>query len=217
MSAVRFLLPVLAVFLILSVPAVAQQPANANDTLLAATSPFEDMVEFALAGDDAGLARSMAAADRQEKSVQTVMSAEGAEQLDGLLNEVHEAVAHKEYQAVARAGVKVFRLILDEVQPNNLTVPKEVDLLDCAGFSLMVAAADTPVEWHAMRKTAEEAAAWWKALEPKVTDTALRDAFSDAIGGLTEAAKAENLSLLNLAYKMDLDLVDLLEHYFEGR
>jgi hypothetical protein len=68
-----------------------------------------------------------------------------------------------------------------------------------------------------MRKTVVEAAGWWKAAKPKVSEKGLRDAMESTIRGLQEAARTENLPMLHFAAQLDLDLVDVLEGHFEKK
>jgi hypothetical protein len=107
--------------------------------------------------------------------------------------------------------VEVFRLLIDNLQAKYLKVPKEVSLLDCAGFKLRVLAATQRPNWQDIRKTVGEAAGWWNAISSKVSEKGLRDAFDSVIRGLGDAAKLENLPMLRFAAQIDLDLVDLLE------
>jgi hypothetical protein len=214
MPQTRFLLALPVILWVLSVPALAQGTRTANETLLAATSPFEDMVEFALAGNDSGITRALVAADRASGGVKDALSAGAASRFGDLLQAIHEAASGREYQVLALTAVDVFRLLLDGLQPEKLKVPKEVSLLDYAGFKLNVLADAVEPDWDAMRETAKDASVWWKAVEPRVSETALRDAFSSTVSGLREATKNENLPMLRFAVQMDLDLVDLLENHF---
>jgi hypothetical protein len=90
-------------------------------------------------------------------------------------------------------------------------VPKEVSLLDYAGFKLRVLAATPRPDWQDIRRTVGEAAGWWNAINSQVSTKGLRDAFGSVMRGLDEAAKLENLPMLRFAAQIDLDLVDLLE------
>ena len=95
--------------------------------------------------------------------------------------------------------------------------PKEVSLLDYAGFKLHVLDAAPQPDWDAMRKIVTEAVAWWDATKSKVTDHKLRDAFNSTVRGMQQAARTENRPMLHFAAQMDLDLVDLLEKHFESK
>ena len=197
--------------------AIARDASKDNDTLLRASSPFEDMVEFALAKNDASIATSLNAADKAAAAVREALPATATAQFDTLLQVMHKAATAKEHHAVATSAVEVFRLLIDNLNAGSLTVPKEVSLLDYAGFKLHVLAAAPQPDWEAMRRTVEDAAGWWTAIKSKVSDKGLRDAFNSTVGGLQQAGKSEHLPMLNFAAQIDLDLVDLLEGYFERK
>lgn len=200
---------------------MALTPAHAasevNQTLLRATSPFEDMVEQALAKNPAGVKTALDTADRSAASVKGVLSASAAGQFDHRLQAMHQAARHEAYSSVAANAVEIFRLLIDNLQADGLREPREVSLLDYAGFKLHVLAAADKPDWEAMRKTVAEAAGWWTAIKPKVSDAKLRDAVNTTIRGLETAAQAENLPMLKFAAQVDLDLVDLLESHFRSK
>ena len=102
-------------------------------------------------------------------------------------------------------------MLIDNIQAKGLKEPKEVSLLDYAGFNLQVLAAAQTPSWQDIRRTVGEAAGWWNTIESKVSREGLRDAFGTSIRGLDDAAKVENLPMLRLAAQIELDLVDLLE------
>ena len=189
----------------------ASQAMKANDVLLSATSPFEDMIESALAESDSDISKTLVAADRQAGNVKTVLPASAANEFAALMEGLHGAVADKDRHEVARRAVGVFRLLVDNLQARDLKVPKEVSLLDYAGFKVRVLAATPSPDWQDVRRTVGEAAGWWNAIKSKVTEKGLRDAFDSLIRGFDDAARLENLPMLRFAAQIDLDLVDLLE------
>ena len=197
--------------------AIARDANKANETLLRATSPFEDMVEFALARNDPGITKALAMADSHAAAVRDALPAGASGQFNTLLQAIHKAAIAKEHHALATSAVEVFRLLIDNLEAGSLKVPKEVSLLDYAGFKLHVLAAASQPDWTAMRQTVDEAAKWWAATKPKVSDKKLADAFSSTVRGLQQAGKIEHLPMLNFAAQIDLDLVDLLEGYFERK
>ena len=203
----------LAILLLLAVStsASASQAIKANEVLLNAMSPFEDMIEFALVSSDAGVAKALAAADQQAPRVKTVLTASAASQFDTLMEGLHRAATDRDHHKTASSAVAIFRLLIDNLQAKGLKEPKEVSLLDYAGFNLQVLAASQDPQWQDIRRTVGEAAGWWNTIESKVFQEGLRDAFGTSIRGLDEAAKLENLPMLRLAAQIELDLVDLLE------
>ena len=204
--------PLAIAFLLAVAPsASSSQVIKANDVLLSAMSPFEDMIEFALAGKDSDISKALVAADQHANDVKKTLSASAASQFATLMEDLHRAATDKDHHEVARSAVEVFRLLSDNLQANDLKVPKEVSLLDYAGFKLRVLAATQRPDWQDIRKTVGEAAGWWKAISSKVSEAGLRDAFDSLMRGLDDAARIEDLPMLRFAAQIDLDLVDLLE------
>lgn len=203
-------------FLVASLSFAAGRDASkANETLLRATSPFEDIVEVALAKNEAKISKLLATADGHATAIREALPPPATAQFDSLLQAIHKAANGKDHFAVAMSAVEVFRLLIDNLEAGGLKVPKEVSLLDYAGFKLHVLAAAPQPDWGAMRKTVDDAVAWWTTIKVKVSDKALRDSLNSTVRGLQQAGKTENLPMLHFAAQIDLDLVDLLENYFE--
>ena len=127
--------------------AIARDASKDNHTLLRASSPFEDMVEFALAKNDASITKSLTTADNAAAAVRDALPTTAAAQFDTLLQAIHKAVTAKEHHSVATSAVEVFHLLIDNLDASSLTVPKEVSLLDYAGFKLHVLAAAPQPDW----------------------------------------------------------------------
>src|SRR5437899_2271221 len=85
--------------------AAADDLAQSNQTLLSATSPFEDMVGPALSGDGAGLAKVLSAADAQAAAVRKALPPTAAPQFDELLASIHKSVAARDHYAAAEGAV----------------------------------------------------------------------------------------------------------------
>ncbi len=197
--------------------ALALDAATVNQTLLRATSPFEDVVEFALVTNTASMSKALAAVDNSAAAVKAVLPAPAAIKFASLVQGIHHSAADNKLHAVAEKAVEVFRLLIDNLQSEGLREPLEVSLLDYAGFKLQVLATSEQPDWTAMRKTVVDAAAWWSVTKAKVSDKGLRDAFNSTVRGLETASNTENLPLLHFAARMDLDLVDLLEAHFRRK
>ena len=202
----------------LSTATLAQDAAKANETLLAATGPFEDMVGPALAKNDKGIAKQLAGADQQAGAVKKTLPTDAAQQFERLLQTIHKAAESKDDMAVAQNAVSVFRLLVDNLKADALKVPKEVSLLDYAGYKLQVLAAAEKPDWAAMSQVAADADTWWKAIaKTKVSEKNLRAAVTSTILGLKQATQEQNLAMLKFAAQIDLDLVDLLEGHFKTK
>lgn len=150
--------------------APAQEADKVNQTLLRATSPFEDMVEFALAKNTASMTKALTAADNTASGVKAVLTALAPSKFDSLVQAIHQSAAENKHHAVAANAVEVFRLLIDNLQADGLKEPREVSLLDYAGFKSHVLAAAQQPDWEAMRKTVADAATWWDATKAKVSE-----------------------------------------------
>ena len=196
----------------------ALDAGRTNDILLGATGPFEDMVGPALAKNDKRVAKRLAAADRQAEAVKKALPADVAEQFEHFLQTIHKAAESKDHLKVAENAVAVLGLLVDNLKADALKIPKEVALLDYAGYRLQVLAATERPDWAAMSKVATDAETWWQAIaKTKVSEKNLRAAVTSAISGLKQATQEQNLPMLKFAAQIDLDLVDLLEGHFKGK
>ena len=71
------------------------------------------------------------------------------------------------------------------------------------------------IDIHSCERRSKSAARWWDSVDDRVDDQGLRDAIDSTMEGLRIATDGKNLPMLHYAAQMDLDLVDLLEGYFE--
>ena len=188
--------------------------AGVNETLLDATGPYEDMVGPALGGNAKNIAKLLSDADAQADGVKKVLPPEAAEQFDGLLKSIHKTFDAKSYKSVAQNAVAVFRLLVDNLKTDALKIPREVSLLDYAGYQLEVLAAAEKPDWDAMKKVAADAEKWWNTSAPRISDKNLRATVTSTIRGIKQATEEQNLAMVKFAARIDLDLVDLLEGAF---
>ena len=206
---------VLAVSVLFCQPLFGQKTSPKNETLLDATSPFEDIAEFAIAKDFASVTKQLLVAEKNRDALKAIFSVEVAKRYEGLMDSLRKAAADKASLVAANDAIELFRLLIDSLDASQLEVPKEVSLLDYVGFKVHVLTAAEKPDWNAIRNTVDEGSKWWKAIESKVANKKLRDAVATTVRGLQEAAKTENLAMINFAAQIDLDLVDLLESSFE--
>ena len=196
-------------------PSFGQTNSAKNETLLDATSPFEDIAELAIAKDFGSAKKQLIIAEKHSADVIPVLNNEVAKQYDSRMGSLRKALAEQDQLAAANDAIELFRLLIDSLDAAQLEVPKEVGLLDYVGFKVHVLTAAPKPDWDAIRKAVAEGSKWWKAIESKVTDKKLQDAVASTVRGLQEAAKTENPAMVNFAAQIDLDLVDLLEAAFE--
>ena len=189
----------------------------ANDTLLKATSPFEDMVKYSLDRKEAKLAKALATANSQVEAIRGALPAEGKSRFDTLFLTLQKSATATNHYAIAKASVEIFHLLIENLTNEGLKIPIEVSWLDYAGFKLHVLASAPKKDWASMDSTIEDATKWWEAIKMKVAEKNLRYAMDSDIQGLRQSIKSKNLPMLYFAAQMDLDLVDLLENHFEGK
>ena len=82
-----------------------------NETLLDATSPFEDMAEAALERDRKGVKESLAEAASGAAGVLKVLPATSAKTYELLMKSSQDAAMAMEHHAVAVNAVEMFRLL----------------------------------------------------------------------------------------------------------
>lgn len=193
----------------------AAAPATPNSILLHCTSPYEDLVAPGLANKDKVIAELLATADKEAETVKKVLPANAAHQFQSLLQKMHVDADAKDGRTVALDGMVIYRLMVDHLQADTLRIPKEVDLLDYAGYQLQILASTDRPDWEAIRQVAADATTWWTAIaKPKITNKAVRATVTSAIRGINQAVQEQNLGMLKFGAQMDLDLVDVLEGLF---
>jgi hypothetical protein len=96
-------------------------------------------------------------------------------------------------------------------------VPKEIVLLDYVGFKIQVLLKQNIIDWNLISDAATEGASLWNKIKNKISDKGLQDIMNTAIKGIKNSANSKNIEMLKFAAQVDLDLVDLLEKYFEKK
>jgi hypothetical protein len=196
--------------------AVGTGAPSANEVFLKATGPYEDMVHYILARNDPKVAKSLAAADAHAGDVVKILPAAAAREFESLRQKIHKGIESKDGKTAAGSSVAVFRMLVDRLDASTLVVPKEVELLDYAGYQLSLLASFEKPDWKAIRKLADDSDTWWKATADKVSDKHLRATTTSAIVGIKQAAEQKNRAMLQLGAQMVLDLVDMLEDSFKA-
>ncbi len=195
----------------------APQSSGHNETLLAAASPFEDLIDFAEAGDQDNIQATYDKIRSQVKNIKQTLSSEMLASFDSHLQAIRQGIASSDNTTVALHAAETYRLLISSLDKTTLIVPVEVSLLDYAGFKLNVLANAKSPDFGAMTNTVTEARGFWDAIQAKVKEKGLHDVMNTAIEGMEQAAAKKNLDMAAFAAQVDLDLVDLLEHYFKTK
>jgi hypothetical protein len=185
-----------------------------NEKLIDASSPFEDITEYALAADLKGMKKSLKACETEAVKIKSLLKANDYKKLTKSLSEMKTNFTEKKYSNLALSAVDGYKILVQALNPKGLTVPKQVSLLDYTGFRGIALLGSKNVDWAALKSNAKEANKLWRQIEHKVKYNRLKDAVNTAINGMHEAAVEKNVLASHLSAEMDLALVDLLENYF---
>ncbi len=205
----------IAVFYVLVGNDIEAQSASKNDILLSAASPFEDLTEYALAANTKGMKLALEAYADQASEVNKVLDAKAREDMEVLIANIEKAERQGDNETVALNSVEAYRVLVESLDVDSLVVPMQVSLLDYTGFKFEVLLHTKTPDWMALKKVAEEARQNWAAIQPRVTDNGMCDAFNTVIAGMSKACNEKNHGMALFAAQIDLALVDLLEGFFE--
>ena len=193
----------------------AAKQLTRNDMLLSATSPFEDLTEYALAANVKGINLALKEYDAGSVELHRILPVSTRGKLDACITAIRKAATQGDKEAIALKSVEVYRLLVESLDTTVLMVPKQVPLLDYAGYRMLALSHAPSKDWSATKKAAEEAAVNWNIIRQRVTDQGLRDALDTAIAGMNRAVIEKNTSMVVFAAQIELSLVDILEKYFE--
>lgn len=187
-----------------------------NVALSDAASLMEDYVEAALSGDDALAAEKFAAFEATLPGLQTMLG-NSYRNLETNAAAMASAISADDLYKAEITAVENYLLLINQIDEAGMTVPLDVSRLDYVGFKLKVLGAQNMPDWGAIARTAEAATRYWNAISSDVSNKGLSDLMTSVQEGIvTTAAKQDRLAL-DFAAQMELDAVDLLEHYFDER
>lgn len=215
-NSVTILFALLAIIIInlTAVNVFGQSISKNNERLINASSPFEDITEYALASDLNGMTKSLKACETETANVKSLLKSNDFRELTKSLSEMRTNFTEKKYSNLALSAVDGYKILVQALNPKGLKIPKQVSLLDYTGFRAIALLGAKNVDWSALLNNAKEANKLWKQFEHKVKDNGLKDAVNTTINGMHKAAVEKNVLASRLSAEMDLALVDLLENYF---
>ncbi|MHB1074368.1 hypothetical protein [Thiobacillus sp.] len=190
--------------------------ASPSDPLAAGAEIFENLTESSPVITAAAFNDSMAKFKSLYPKITMRLSPARKKQLDLLVSGVRKDWEKGNRSSMAIDSIEIYRLLQESIDHRNQPVPIEVPLLDYAGFKLKALLLAKKLDWIQIRKTTQEAAAWWALINTKVTDKSLRDAMAHTVVGIKDASDLKDPKLLGFAAEMDLILVDGLEAFFNS-
>ncbi len=197
-----------------TVASPAATDANArHSALFAAAEPFEVLTEQAATATPTALDKLVADARSAAKAVLGSLDQAQQGTLNSKLADIAAAQKSNDRTSVALAAVEGYRTLIESA-PDAGPTPREVSLLDYAGFRYQANLAAKPARWADASAAVDFADAQWATLSPKVADASLRNNVSRSIADMRKAAQGKNAILAKSASTAELDLVDKLEASF---
>lgn len=212
----RIFLAGLFLIIAFSCMAMAQQKSK-NDILFDAMSPYEDLTEYALADNVAKVKENIQSLDVSEARLINVLSERAIRHLNINIEKMITAEKSSDYAGIALYAVNSYKTIVDELDVAELTTPVEVAILDFVGFKIHALLKQKNVDWRSIGEVVLEGSSRWNKIKENVSNKALQDTMNTTIDGLQTAVKSKNIEMLKFAAQVVLDLVDLLEGYFEDK
>ena len=210
----RYFLSGLFVVMILSSSAMAQ---TNNTILFDAMSPYEDLTEYALDQNKEGIDQTIKSLDGLVDKLKNKLSKKAIQNLSENIEKIKIAKDNFDFPKIALYAVDSYRAISEELDTSTLKIPKEVVILDYIGFKLLALLKQQNVDWNLIKITSNEGVSQWENIKIQTSDKPLRNVMDTAIQGIQVAVNSKNMDMLRFAAQVDLDLVDLLEGYFEKK
>ena len=210
----RYFLSGLFVVMILSSSAMAQ---TNNTILFDAMSPYEDLTEYALDQNKEGIDKTIKSLDGLVDKLKNKLSKKAIQNLSENIEKIKIAKDNVDFPKIALYAVDSYRAISEELDTSTLKIPKEVVILDYIGFKLLALLKQQNVDWSLAKITSNEGVSQWENIKIQTSDKPLRNVMDTAIQGIQVAVNSKNIDMLRFAAQVDLDLVDLLEGYFEKK
>lgn len=189
-------------------------PQTRNEILQAAASPFEHLSELAVVGDWKGAGAAMKKFEPLQRATVNALPASWRKQFESQLAAIHDSHGRRDGYTLALQAADAYRTVVAAQDAAALPVPIEVSLLDYAGFKLTALLSRTSPGWQAVQATAAEARRFWMAIQPRLKDKSMQTLTATTIDGLVKAAQDRARARVQVAARVDLDLVDVLEAHF---
>lgn len=197
------------------IPTPAANDADAQSSaLMAAAEPFEGLTENAFVGDTVKLDDFIAKARISAAGAARLLAPPQAKVLASQVAAIDAARAGNNRADLAIAAVEAYRTLVSNVG-TKLKVPKQVSLLDYAGFRFQADLKASPARWGDTVRTIDFADGQWQQISSKVGDATLRKDMSQALSDMRTASASKDAKLAMSASTRELDLVDGLESYFD--
>ena len=180
-------------------------------------SPFEDMTEFALEKDDAGIMKSLTKVEdaNKEQLFSKHLTKESIAVLNDKLDELQGLIKQKDYERIALASTEIFEFNASNfMDSKKIETQIQIEHLDYMGFKVLALLNQKKIDWQNIEQTISKVEKEWLALSPSVIDSNLKDSFELLFSGLHLCAQNKDTKMGEILAAMDLSLVDVLENSF---
>lgn len=191
------------------------ESVNNNAILFDAMSPYEDLTEYALEQDKGAIESALHSLNDLFSELQNILPPKRLQLLEDAAHKMTISNKNNDFAQIALVAVDSYKFISEQLDASELEIPKEVVILDYVGFKVHALLKQQNISWDLIAITVKEGVTQWELIKTKVSDKALYDAMNTAIDGLKIASQTQNIPMLKFAAQVDLDLVDLLEGFFE--
>ncbi len=189
----------------------AAQHENRKEILFEAMSPYEDLTEFALADNAAGVESAIRSLIISKPRQKAVLPKHIIDHLSDNIEKMAVAQNSGDYAVIAQCAVDSYKTLVDELEAAESDIQAGVQYLDFVGFDVHALLKQKEMDWESIRTVVREGSSRWNTIKRRVRNKALKDSMDTAIGGLIAATESGNREMLAFAAQIDLDLVDLLE------
>lgn len=186
-----------------------------NSVLFDAMSPYEDLTEYALNENKTEVNQTIESLNKSIGELKNVLSTGAIQTLEENIKKMQAAENEAAFPEIALLSVHSYRVLAGELDSSTLNVPMQVVLLDYAGFRIHALLKQKNIDWRLISETVDEGKKQWQEIKRQVSDRGLYDSVNTAIEGLESSSRSKNIDMLRFASQVVLDLVDLLEGYFE--
>ena len=216
MKTQKYFLTILALLILLS-STLTSQNSKKNNILFDVMSPYEDLIEYAINKDDSNVKSTISSLSKKNDRLNNIIRINTLNFLHDNTEKIQSASVSGDYPLIALYAVEIYKSLAEELDVSKLNVPKEIVLLDYVGFKIQVLLKQKNIDWNKISDVAAEGKILWSKIKIKISDRGLQDVMSTVILGIQNAVNSKNIALLEFSAQVDLDLVDLLEKYFEKK
>lgn len=191
----------------------AASDSKRDKGLRAAAEPFENLTEISFSAAWPTIDQTIRQAEAASRRSRGVLSETAASELDEHLAALRSARQKRDRAGLALSSIEVYRVLVSAVK-DNARIPIDVNLLDYAGFRYQADLKASPIRWDDMARAVSFARKRWEALPSNAKASPVGRRFEMALADMDKAAAQKNHSMAASSVKIELELVDQLEHFF---